>query len=54
MSTFNDFLDEVYGTFDVAGVTFNASRILKELDPIAYQCAVHDYEDMLAEDCHEG
>lgn len=41
---FAEMLNEVYGTFTVAGSTFDAADILSELDPIAYRCALADYE----------
>ena len=34
---FNDFLDNVYGEVEVAGMTFNTSRALDQLDPIAWR-----------------
>ena len=41
---FDEFLDDVYGTIKIAGCTFDASVILKELDPIAYRCFFEDYK----------
>ena len=46
---YDDMIDEIYGEVKV-GVTFNASRVLKELDPIAYRCGFSDYVDSLFED----
>ncbi len=46
---YDDMIDEIYGEVKV-GVTFNASRVLKELDPIAYRCGFNDYMDSLFED----
>jgi len=46
---YEDSLDESYGEINV-GVTFNASRVLRELDPIAYRCGFNDYMDMLFQD----
>ena len=40
---YDDMLDEEPVT--VAGISFCASRILKELDPIAYSCGLDDYND---------
>lgn len=37
--------DEIYGTFTVAGINFEASRILKEVDPIAYKVYFTDWCD---------
>lgn len=38
-------LDEVYGTVEVVGMTYDTSRALKELDPIAYRCGFNDWID---------
>lgn len=46
---YDDMIDEIYGEVKV-GVTFSASRVLKELDPIAYRCGFNDYMDSLFED----
>ena len=40
---FNDYIDEIEGDADVLGYTFQKSRILKELDPIAYDEAKYEY-----------
>lgn len=52
MAKFDNYLDEVYGTFEVCGINFRAADILKQLDPIAYDCYKYDFEDV-AEECHE-
>ena len=44
-----DMIDGIYGEINV-GVTFNASRVLRELDPIAFRCGFNDYMDSLFED----
>ena len=42
---FDDMLDEVYGDeIEIAGITFPASKILEECDPIAYRTYLSDYE----------
>lgn len=41
---FNELLDES-GTVEAGGYSFYPSRILKELDPIAYNCSLNDYAD---------
>jgi hypothetical protein len=33
----------------VCGMSFQASRILKELDPIAYNCGLSDYYDLISD-----
>ena len=40
-----DFLNDAYGVIEVAGLTFDASYVLEELDPTAFRCAVSDYMD---------
>ena len=44
---YEEFLDEVYGEVSVCGITFDAGRILRKLDPIAFRCGKNDYESML-------
>ena len=34
--------DDVYPTVEVGGLTFNASRIVSELDPTAWRCFLAD------------
>ena len=47
---FNEMLDDAYGTLSVAGLEFDASRVLEELDPIAHRLAMYDYADSLMQD----
>lgn len=42
---FDEFLDEITGEVDILGMTFLPSRILKEMDPIAYRTSLFDYID---------
>jgi hypothetical protein len=42
--SYKECIDE-QGTVVVAGMKFTASRILEELDPIAYLCGLSDYVD---------
>ena len=41
---FDEALDESWGTFKIADMTFYPSQILKECDPIAYRCSLSDIE----------
>ena len=41
---FDDMLDES-GTVEAGGYSFYPSRILKELDPVAYRCGLNDFAD---------
>jgi len=47
---YDDWLDELDGPINVGGLTFDASRILKELDPIAYRCGLGDYISFCMDD----
>lgn len=40
---YDDYLDESYGDFDIGYITFSASEILKNCDPVAYRCGLSDY-----------
>ena len=44
--SYRECIDE-QGPVVVAGMRFTASRILEELDPIAYRCGLADYVDSL-------
>ena len=47
---YNEMLDEVYGTVNIAGYEYDTSRALKEIDPIAYSVGMSDYESQLEEE----
>jgi hypothetical protein len=40
---YDEMLDECYPMVDVCGYTYDPSRALKELDPIAYRCGFNDW-----------
>ena len=42
-------LDGVYGMVTVAGYQYETSRLLKEIDPIAYRVGLNDYESFYSE-----
>lgn len=42
---YDEMLDEVYEDVLVAGFVYNTSRVLRALDPIAYNCGFHDWTD---------
>jgi hypothetical protein len=46
-SLFDEMLDDTYGDCEIAGMYFQTSRALKELDPTAYRCGCSDYIDSL-------
>jgi hypothetical protein len=45
MSAYDEWLDDVYGTFSIEGTVVQASRILKECDPIAYEIGKYNFEE---------
>lgn len=42
---FDDWLDDVYPTYQIAGVTLYPSKMLKNCDPIAYRIALSEWDD---------
>lgn len=42
--------DEMLGTVELCGMTYSASMVLREVDPVAYRCGFNDYVDSLTED----
>ena len=44
---YNDFLDEVNPEIVINGMTYSPSYVLREVDPIAYNVGLTDYQDML-------
>jgi hypothetical protein len=44
---YDDFIDESNPIVEIFGMQYNPSRVLKELDPIAYNCGLADYLDSL-------
>lgn len=47
---YNDMLDETSETIIVGNMTMEPSVVLKECDPIAYECGYSDYISFLLED----
>lgn len=48
---YDDYLDEVFGDVDVAGLSYPTSRLLKDVDDVAYRCG---YSDWLYSECQNG
>ena len=44
---YEEMLDDVYGTVEVAGMTYDTSVLLKNADPVAYRVGMADYADAL-------
>lgn len=42
---YSDVLDEAYGTVEIAGLVFETSRALRQLDPIAFRTGMLDWAD---------
>lgn len=45
LNLYDQMLDELYAPISIAGIEFDPSQVLKELDPIAYQCGFNDWLD---------
>ncbi len=42
---YDEFLDEVYGDVNIAGIYYPTSQALKETDPVAYRVGFNDWLD---------
>ena len=42
---YDEYLDEVNGDVRIGSLTYSASRVLKEVDEIAYRCGYSDWSD---------
>jgi hypothetical protein len=42
---YEDFLDDIYGEVEIAGLKYSTSNALRLVDPIAYRCGVNDWTD---------
>jgi len=42
---YDEFLNELYGDVNICGYTYTASRALKLVDPIAYDCGFSDMQE---------
>ena len=41
---YRELLDEIYPTVKFGSLVFSASRIIEELDPIAFRCGLADWK----------
>lgn len=39
---YDDELDEAYPEYEIMGMSFSPSQVLKECDPTAYKCGIND------------
>lgn len=46
----DEYLDEIADEFRVGDLTYQPSRVLRAVDPIAYRCGLLDYLDSLGID----
>ena len=54
-SEYCDYLDEVYpDPVEACGMTFTASRVLQELDSVAFRCGLGDYESEIQSELEEA
>ena len=49
MESYDEMLNDVYGTVIIAGYEYDTAQALKEVDPIAYSVGMNDYESSLEE-----
>lgn len=47
---YDDFLDEIYPEVTIGSSTFNASEIIRELDPTMYEMGYDEYKESRVED----
>ena len=47
---FDEWLDDVYGNAEIAGYEYQTSRVLKQVDPIAYRVGFSDWISFQIED----
>ncbi|QDH85404.1 hypothetical protein [Proteus phage vB_PmiP_RS1pmA] len=45
LESYRELLDECYSEITIAGCTFEPSRVLEELDPVAFRQGYLDYAD---------
>ena len=50
---YDDMLDACYPEVQIGVCTFSPSRVLSELDPIAYRCGFSDWTDSVSDEYEE-
>ena len=50
LEMFNEMLYDCEGPVELCGMTYSASYVLQEIDPVAYRCGFNDYVDSLTDD----
>lgn len=51
---YSEFLDEAHGSVSVAGLEYETSDVLKEVDPTAFRCGCVDWRGEEFEEVHDG
>lgn len=46
-SEYVDYLNEIYGSVEVCGQTFDQGDLLQDADPTAFRCGKSDYESQI-------
>lgn len=52
-SEYADYIDEIHHAVVVMGMIYNASRVLQECDPVAFRCALGEYESEIQAELEE-
>jgi hypothetical protein len=50
---YQDILDDIYGTVQIAGMSYSVGRALLEVDPVAFRCGLGDEESRLQAELEE-
>ena len=50
LEMYEEMLDDCEGPVELCGMTYSASHVLREVDPVAFRCGFNDYVDSLTED----
>lgn len=50
LEMYEEMLDDCEGPVELCGMTYSASHVLREVDPVAYRCGFNDYVDSLTDD----
>lgn len=45
LDQYNDMLDEVYDTVNIGNLSYTASQVLSQVDPVAYRTGFNDWLD---------
>lgn len=51
---YDEMLDECYPDYEIGDLSYTASQVLKEVDPVAYDIGRDEYVDSLSRDYTDG